>query len=85
MEDKMNNEDEIKITLSTDDEIVDIIKHTAKELGYVYTNKQLRNLYRQIVDDILGRYLNTEYIDNETISDLIIDSFTKENTSLYKI
>ena len=81
----MNNEDEIKITLSTDDEIVDIIKHTAKELGYVYTNKQLRNLYRQIVDDILGRYLNTEYIDNETISDLIIDSFTKENTSLYKI
>ena len=70
----------IKITYEVfdGDRLARTIKDVAEELGYAYDDEQLKDVYTRIVEDILERYLNLEYIDTDTISDLVIDCFTRE-------
>ena len=70
----------IKITYEVfaGDRLARTIKDIAEELGYAYDDDQLKDVYTRIVEDILERYLNLEYIDTDTISDLVIDCFTRE-------
>ncbi len=70
----------IKITYEVfaGDRLARTIKDVAEELGYAYDDEQLKDVYIRIVEDILERYLSLEYIDTDTISDLVIDCFTRE-------
>ena len=70
----------IKITYEVfaGDRLARTIKDVAEELGYAYDDEQLKDVYTRIVEDILERYLNLEYIDTDAISDLVIDCFTRE-------
>ncbi|MHB1546114.1 MAG: hypothetical protein ACYCSB_01310 [bacterium] len=69
---------EITYEVYTCDRLARTIKDVAEELGYVCDNEQLKEVYSSIVENILDRYLDLEYLDTDTISDLVIDYFTKE-------
>ena len=67
----------ISYEIPENDRLIRTIKDVADEMDYLYSKEQLSNAVSAIVENILERYLDTEYLDTDIIQDTIQDHFQK--------
>jgi hypothetical protein len=74
------SEGKIKISyeIQANGRLVRTIKDVAEETGYLYSGEQLSDAVSAIAENILDRYLDTEYLDTDIIQDIIQDYFVKQ-------
>ena len=74
------NTEKIKISyeIPANDRLIRTIKDVAEETGYLYSGEQLSDAVSSIAENILDRYLDTEYLDTDIIQDIIQDYFVKQ-------
>ena len=68
----------ISYEIPVNDRLVRTIKDVAEETGYLYSGEQLSDAVSAIAENILERYLDTEYLDTDIIQDTIQDYFAKQ-------
>ena len=68
----------ISYEIPADDRLIRTVKDVAEETGYLYSGEQLNDAVSAIAENILERYLDTEYLDTDIIQDTIQDYFAKQ-------
>jgi hypothetical protein len=68
----------ISYEIPANDRLIRTIKDVAEETGYLYSKEQLSDAVSAIAENILERYLDTEYLDTDIIQDTIQDYFVKQ-------